>query len=330
MPDAPPDQSPNQSPDQPLVLVLSVDGDPQLEMLRGLPHVLGRSLDDFAEAAPQASAILHWAGPRDLLRSVFLGSPNVRWIHSRSAGLDNILFPELVASPVLLTNGTGVFSASLGEFALAAILFFAKDLPRMRRNQRARRWEQFDVEEIAARTVGIVGYGDIGRAVAARARAMGMTVFALKRHAPAAPDPLIEKFFAPPDLSAMLALCDYVVASAPLTAETRHMISDAAFAAMKPSAVLINIGRGPVVEQAALLRALDEKKIRGAGLDVFEQEPIPPGDPLWGYENVLVSPHCADHTKDWLNDAMRFFLEQYERFRKGEPLRNIVEKHLGY
>jgi phosphoglycerate dehydrogenase-like enzyme len=326
MPDAPPDQSP----DSPLVLVLSVDDDPQLDMLRDVPHVLGRSLDDFAAAASQASAILHWAGPRDLLRSVFLAAPHLRWVHSRSAGLDNILFPELVASPVLLTNGTGVFSASLGEFALAAILFFAKDLPRMRRNQRARRWEQFDVEEIAAHTIGIVGYGDIGRAVAARTHAMGMNVLALKRHAPAAPDPLITKFFKSDDLFAMLALCDYVVASAPLTAETRHMISDAAFAAMKPSAVLINVGRGPVVDQAALLRALDQKKIRGAGLDVFEQEPIPPGDPLWAYENVLVSPHCADHTKDWLNDAMRFFLAQYERFRKGEPLKNVIEKHLGY
>jgi phosphoglycerate dehydrogenase-like enzyme len=324
----------DQLPDPPLVLVISVDNDPQLEMLRVVPHVLGRDLEAFTQAAPQASAILHWAGPRALLRSVFLAAPNVRWVHSRSAGLDNVLFPELVASPVPLTNGTGVFSASLGEFALTAMLFFAKDLPRMQRNQRDQRWEQFDVEEIAGRTVGIVGYGDIGRAVASRARAMGMTVFALKRHAPLAsdplPDPVVAKFFAPGDLPAMLAACDYVVASAPLTPETRHMISDAAFAAMKPSAVLINVGRGPVVDQAALLRALDEKKIRGAGLDVFEQEPIPPGDPIWGYENVLISPHCADHTKDWLNDAMRFFLAQYDRFRKGEPLRNIVQKHLGY
>jgi phosphoglycerate dehydrogenase-like enzyme len=320
----------NQPPDPPLVLVISVDEDPQLEMLRAVPHVLGNTLEGFGDAVRKAEAILHWAGPRDLLRSVFLASPGVRWVHSRSAGLDNVLFPELVASPVPLTNGSGVFSASLGEFALTAMLFFAKDLPRMRRNQRARRWEQFDVEEIAGRTVGIVGYGDIGRAVAARARAMGMTVLALKRHAPAASDPLVEKFFAPEDLSAMLAACDYVVASAPLTPETRHMISDAAFAAMKPSAVLINVGRGPVVDQAALVRALGEKKIRGAGLDVFEKEPIPENDPIWNFENVLVSPHCADHTRDWLNDAMRFFLAQYERFRKGEPLKNIVEKHLGY
>jgi phosphoglycerate dehydrogenase-like enzyme len=325
-----PDQLAGQNSDAPLVLVISVHDDPQLEMLRDLPHVLGSALDGFGDAVREAEIILHWAGPRDLLRPVFLGTPNVRWVHSRSAGLDNVLFPELVESPVPLTNGSGVFSASLGEFALTAMLFFAKDLPRMQRNQRAEHWEQFDVEEIAGRTAGIVGYGDIGRAVAVRARAMGMKVLALKRHAPAEADPLVEKFFAPADLPAMLAVSDYVVVSAPLTPETRHMISDAAFAAMKPSAVLINVGRGPVVDQAALVRALEQKKIRGAGLDVFEHEPIPAGDPIWSFENVLVSPHCADHTRDWLNDAMRFFLAQYERFRKGEPLRNIVEKRLGY
>jgi phosphoglycerate dehydrogenase-like enzyme len=320
--------------DQPFVLAISVDDDPQLEMLRAVPHVLGNTLEGFGDAVRKAEVILHWAGSRDLLRSVFLSAPNVRWVHSRSAGLDKVLFPELVESAVPLTNGSGVFSASLGEFALTAMLFFAKDLPRMRHNQRARRWEQFDVEMIAARTVGIVGYGDIGRAVAARAHAMGMTVLALKRHLPAGPDPLpdpvVAKFFPPSDLSAMLAVSDYVVVSAPLTPETRHMISDAAFAAMKPTAVLINVGRGPVVDQAALVRALEGKRIRGAGLDVFEQEPIPPDDPIWSFENVLVSPHCADHTRDWLNDAMRFFLVQYERFRKGEPLKNIIEKHLGY
>ena len=108
------------------------------------------------------------------------------------------------------------------------------------------------------------------------------------------------------------------------------MISDAAFAAMKPSAVLINIGRGPVVDQAALVHVLQEGKIKGAGLDVFEQEPIPADDPIFKLENVFISPHCADNTKDWLNDAMKFFLAQYERFSNGERLKNVVEKHLGY
>jgi phosphoglycerate dehydrogenase-like enzyme len=319
---------------QPLVLALTdvpdPESDPQLRMLAGVPHIIAKSRETLNDRAGDADVILHWAGSRDLLRRAFLASPNVRWVHSRSAGLDRLLFPELVESAVLLTNGSGVFSPALGEFALAAMLYFAKDLRRMLRNQEAGRWEQFDVEEISGQTVGIVGYGDIGRAVASRVHAMGTRVLALKRHAPASPDPLIDRYFAPQQLLTMLAECDYVVVAAPLTPETHHMIGDVAIGAMKPSAVVINVGRGPVIDQAALVRALKEKRIKGAGLDVFETEPIPSGDPIYQLENVLVSPHCADHTKDWLNQAMRFFLEQYERFSRGQALQNVVEKHLGY
>jgi phosphoglycerate dehydrogenase-like enzyme len=315
---------------QPLVLVLTDADDPELRMLRGVPHLRVDSLADMTEEAKQAEVILYWAGPRALFRSVFLACPGVRWVHSRAAGLDNFLFPELVQSPAPLTNGSGVFSQALGEFAIAAILYFAKDFSRMLRNQKAGRWEQFLVEEIAGQTVGIVGYGDIGRAVASRAHAMGMRILALKRHVPALSDPLIAQFFQPAELAAMLAASDYVVVSAPLTPETHHMIGDAAFAAMKPNAVVINIGRGPVIDQAALVRALTDRKIKGAGLDVFEQEPIPAGDPIYKFENVLVSPHCADQTNTWLQQAMRFFLQQYDRFSNHQPLENIVEKHLGY
>ena len=319
---------------QPLVLALTDESnstlDSQLDLLAAVPRVVASSPAAAADASKQAEVILHWTGPRDLLRAAFLANPEIGWVHSRSAGLDSVLFPELVQSAVPLTNGTGVFSQSLGEFALAAILYFAKDFRRMLRNQEAERWEQFDVEEIAGQTVGIVAYGDIGRAVASRVHAMGMRVLAMKRHAPAAADPLISKFYGTGELAAMLGQCDFVVVAAPLTAETRHMISDAAFAVMKPNAVVINIGRGPVIDQAALVRALEAGRIKGAGLDVFEREPIPAGDPIYKFENVLVSPHCADHTKDWLNQAMRFFLLQYERFSNGQPLENIVQKHLGY
>jgi phosphoglycerate dehydrogenase-like enzyme len=128
----------------------------------------------------------------------------------------------------------------------------------------------------------------------------------------------------------MMASCDYIVATAPLTEETQHMISDAEFAVMKSTAVVINVGRGPVIDEAALLRALTAKRIKGAGLDVFEHEPLPAGHLLYKLENVLLSPHCADHTADWQDQAMRFFLEQYGRFEKGAPLKNIVNKRLGY
>jgi phosphoglycerate dehydrogenase-like enzyme len=313
-----------------MVLVLAAQNDAQLAMLKDIPHVVGNDLAAFGQAMADAAVILHWSGDRELLRAVFLASPRVRWVHSRAAGLDTFLFPELVNSDVPLTNGSGVFSQSLAEFALAAILYFAKDFPRMLRNKAARRWEQFDVEEIAGQTVGIVGYGDIGRAVARRCHAMEMRVLALKRHPPEGGDPMVEKFYGPERLAELLGRSDYVVAAAPLTAETRHLISDAEFAAMKPSGVILNLGRGPVIDQAAMVRALSAKRIKGAALDVFEQEPIRPGDPIWRLENVFISPHCADNTRDWLNDAMQFFIKQYRRFKSGEELENVVNKRLGY
>jgi phosphoglycerate dehydrogenase-like enzyme len=312
------------------VLALAQDNDPPLSMLKGLRHIVGREPAAFASAVEDPVVILAWSIPKKVLREVFLMCKDVRWVHSRSAGLDSVLFPELIASEVPLTNGRGVFSQSLGEFALAAILYFAKDFRRMVRNQIAGVWEQFDVEEIDTQTVGIVGYGDIGRAVAKRVHPMGMQVLATKRHAPAGSDPNVDQFYKPEDLMEMLGRCDYVVVSLPLTPETHHIISDAQFAAMKPTAVIINVGRGPVIDEAAMVRALTAKRIKGAGLDVFEKEPLPPGDPMYKLENVLLSPHCADHTAQWLNQAMRFFLEQDRRFANGEPLENVVTKTLGY
>jgi phosphoglycerate dehydrogenase-like enzyme len=313
-----------------LVLVLASGDDPRFAMLNELPHTVCQQVAACAQAGKDATVILQWSGSRELLRELFGICGNVRWIHSRAAGLDNLLFPELVESQVLLSNGRGVFSASLGEFVLAAILYFAKDFRRMIRNQTASVWEPFDVQEISGQTVGILGYGDIGRAVASRVHAMNMRVLATKRHVPGSMDPLVEHFYKPEERREMIALSDYIVATAPLTEETRHMISDAEFAVMKPTAVVINVGRGPVIDESALLRALAAKRIKGAGLDVFEHEPLPAGNPLYKLENVLLSPHCADHTADWQEQAMRFFLEQYRRFERGEPLKNIVDKRLGY
>jgi len=267
-----------------------------------------------------------------LLREVFLLSPRVRWVHTRSAGLDGLLFPELVESAAPLTNGTGVFGESLGEFALAGILFFAKDLRRMVRNQSAGRWEPFSVAEIAGQTVAIIGYGDIGRAVASRARAMGMRVVSVKRHAPpiGSTDGFAERIYTPDRICEVISLADYVVVAAPLTAETRGLIGEPQFAAMKPTAVVINLGRGPVIDEGAMVHALSGQRIRGAVLDVFDTEPLPDGHPFYRLENVLLSPHTADHTADWLERAMRLFLDNYARFAKGQPLLNLVDKKLGY
>jgi phosphoglycerate dehydrogenase-like enzyme len=318
------------------ILVLADPTDRRLAMLEELPPetgiAVGNSAEAFVRAAPDATVIFNWSLAGDLQREVFRMCPKVEWVHSRSAGLDGLLFPELVDSPARLTNASGVFSQSLGEFVVGAILYFAKDLRRMIRNQAASVWEPFDIVEVRGQTVGIVGYGDIGRAVATRVRALGMRVLAVKRHGPPAhqADPLAERIYGPEGLVEMVSRSDYVVAAAPLTPETAGMIGARELAAMKPDAVLINVGRGPVVEEAALVKALSEKRIKGAALDVFDTEPLPQGHPFYRLENVLLSPHCADHTPDWLDQAMRFFLTQFERFRKGEPLQNVVDKRLGY
>ena len=319
------------------ILVLSADlADADLKLLAQLPPetdiAVGNSVEAFERLAAQATVILSWSLSGELLRDVFAMSPNVRWVHSRSAGLETVLFPALVESPVPLTNGRGVFSQSLGEFALGAILYFAKDFRRMNRNQEAGRWEPFDIVEIAGQTVGILGYGDIGRAVAARVRAMGMRVLAVTRRgpSPSQADPLAHQIFPPEGRMEMLAQSDYIVAAAPLTAETRGIIGEREFQAMKPNAVVINLGRGPVIDEAAMVRALAGKRIKGAALDVFDTEPLPDGHPFYGLENVLLSPHCADHTPDWTDQAMRFFLAQFARFAAGQPLENVVEKGQGY
>ena len=318
------------------VVVLANPTDSQLAMLEELPPetslAVGNSVEAFERAALDANVIFNWGGSRGLLREVFGMCPSVRWVHSKAAGLDTMLFPELIESPVPLTNGRGVFSQSLGEFVLGAVLYFAKDFRRMVRNQMAGRWEQFDVVEVTGQTAGIVGYGDIGRAAATRLRAMGLRILAVRRQGPSLynVDPLVDQVYSPDRRLEMIARCDYIVVAAPLTPDTRGLIGEAEFAAMKPSAVVINVGRGPVIDEAAMVRALTEGRIKGAGLDVFEKEPLPEAHPFYKLENVLLSPHCADHTADWQEQAMRFFLDQFERFRKGEPLVNVVNKKLGY
>jgi phosphoglycerate dehydrogenase-like enzyme len=317
------------------VLVLADPTEPRLAMLEELPPetgiAVGNSAQAFVGTAPDATVIFNWSLAGDLQREVFRMCPKLEWVHSRSAGLDGLLFPELVESPVRLTNGRGLYSESLGEFVVGAILYFAKDLRRMIRNQAAGAWEPFDIVEVRGQTVGIVGYGDIGRAVASRVHALGMRVLGVKRHGPPAHDePFAERIYGPEGLIEMISRSDYVVVTAPLTPETVGLMGEPEFAAMKPDAVAINVGRGPVIEEAALVKALSEKRIKGAALDVFDTEPLPKGHPFYKLENVLLSPHCADHTPDWLDQAMRFFLTQFERFRKGEPLRNVVEKKLGY
>lgn len=314
------------------ILVLASPDDTSLERLDALPPgvrtVMGQQPEDFGEALGVAEVIFHCSGGRKRLQPLLARAPRVRWVHSRSAGVENILFPALVEAPVAVTNARGAYSRSLAEWAMAGVLFFAKDLRRLLRSQAEGRWDVFEPEEVAGRTLGIVGYGDIGRAIAERARGFGMKVTGVRRRP--APDALCEEVLGQDALSTVMARSDYVVVTLPLTPDTRGLVSADHIAAMKNDAVFINIGRGPVVDEAALVTALEAGRLRGAALDVFDQEPLPPEHPFYRMGNVLLSPHTADRVPGWREDSMRLFLDNLARFRRGEALRNVVDKRLGY
>jgi phosphoglycerate dehydrogenase-like enzyme len=317
------------------VLVLSDPAARSLRLFEKLPEpvdlVVGIDPEFVKAHARSAEVVVVGSSEGDLLRMAFPLAEHVRWVHSLSTGVEKILFPALVESPVPLTNGRGVFSRALSEFAIAAILFFAKDLRRLVRSQEAGKWDQFDIELVRGQVLGVVGFGDIGRETARLARSLGMRIVAVRRRpAAASGEPEVERVFSPAELREMLGMSDYVVVSTPLTPETRGMIGEAELNAMKETAVIVNIGRGPLVVEQALIAALAANRIGGAALDVFDEEPLPDGHPFYGLENVLLSPHSADHTVGWADLAMIVFLDNFERFRNGQPLQNIVDKRAGY
>ncbi|HEX4809710.1 MAG TPA: D-2-hydroxyacid dehydrogenase [Bryobacteraceae bacterium] len=310
--------------------------------LRGLKPILdegnfciSRDPEVIREFLPRAEIILSsgLTGKTISLRDLWPLAKNVKWVHSLSAGVENLLFPELIESPVPVTNARGVFKRSLAEFSVLGMLYFYKQVARLTENKRAHNWEPFDIDWLTGRIMGVVGYGEIGRECAILAKALGLKIYALRRRPEkSASDPIIDKAFGPADLHNMLAAVDVLVAAAPNTPETHHMINDEAFKAMKPTAIVINVGRGPVIDEAALIRALQEKRIAAAALDVFEHEPLPSDHPFWDMPNVLISPHSADHTRDpdWLDLAVLRFVENFHRYQKGEPLEPLVDKKAGY
>ncbi|HEY3457296.1 MAG TPA: D-2-hydroxyacid dehydrogenase [Bryobacteraceae bacterium] len=282
-----------------------------------------------------ADILLHTSltGKTVAFAKVWPHTRKVKWVHSLSAGVERVLIPAFRESPVPLTNARGVFKRSLAEFALLGMLYFSKRVRRLVESQRAHKWDDFSTEFIENKVMGIVGYGEIGRECALLAKPLGVKIYAVRRNpSRSANDPLLDKIFAPDELSKMLAETDVLIAAAPLTPETKHMLGDSAFRAMKPSAIVINVGRGPVIDEAALVRALAEKRLGGAALDVFETEPLAGDSPLWDMENVLLSPHCTDRTvnPDWLDLSMQCFIDNFRRYMKGEPLENLVDKKAGY
>ncbi len=324
---------------KPNVLVVCPPGHYILRSLASIgeqAHIwVGNDTNALSEHAPEAEIILYSSltGKTVDFAEVWRHTRKAKWVQTLSAGVEKLLTPELIESSVPVTNARGVFKRSLAEFAIFGILFHYKRGRRLVDNQRAHRWDDFSVGWMPDKIMGVVGYGEIGRECALLAHALGMKIYATRRRPEhSAGDPILERVFPTSALHEMLREIDVLVAAAPLTPSTRHMISDAEFGAMKSSSLVINVGRGPVIDEAALVRALQEKKIAGASLDVYEEEPLPADNPLWTMDNVLLSPHCTDRTDDpdWLDLAMKVFVENFGRYMRGEPLFNVVDKKAGY
>lgn len=297
----------------------------------GVTVKVGKTAEALSDAVAEARVLFNWTGSKPDVLRVLQTAPKLEWIHAMYAGLDRSLFPELIESPIPLTNGSGVFSQSLGEFVILGILYFAKDVGRMMKAKAERRWDVYDKAEISRQTLGIVAHGDIGRAIAWRGKALGMRVLAQRRNpAPRAGDEHVDRVYGGDELHLMLPECDYVAVTAPLTSATKGMIGKREFDLMKPEAVILNVGRGPVIDEPAVVEALRTHRIRGAVLDVFDTEPLPADSPFFTLDNVLLSDHCADHVDGWVESAVLFFIEQFSQWRKGEPLKNVVDKHAGY
>jgi phosphoglycerate dehydrogenase-like enzyme len=300
---------------------------PQMEIVQ-LPDYAGVS-----EQIRDADAALAWS----LRPEQFRAARQLRWIHSTAAAVHQLMFPELVASDVVVTNSREVHGPVVAEQALALMFAVARKIPAAVRFQQKHVWgqERMWLEgrmpgELQGATVGLVGLGSIGREIAKRAAALGMRVLAVREHPERGGVQGVATVYGPSQLNELLAASDYVVLAAPVTPSTRCLMDAGRLAQMRPTACLVNVGRGVLVDEAALADALQQKKIAAAALDVLEKEPLPPDSSLWDMENVLITPHTGSVTSRIWERQYALISENVRRFLAGEPLLGVVDKIKGY
>ena len=314
----------------PDVVVLVGDVRPQgMADVERLGHVRYVRETELADALPGADVLFMWDFLSEALAEAWPRAGGPDWVHIASAGVDRLLFPGLVEGDAVVTNSRGVFDEPIAEYVLGLVLAFAKDLHTTVRLQGERRWRHRETERVTGARALVVGTGPIGRAIGRRLSAAGLSVSGAGRTARDA-DPDFGLVHPMERLGEALAWADYVVLAAPLTEQTRRMIDAAALDRMRPSARLINVGRGALVAEADLVEALRAGRIAGAALDVFEDEPLPESSPLWDMPDVVVSPHMSGDVLGWRDELVRMFAANFDRYLSGRPLRNVVDKRLGY
>ncbi|MFT9533048.1 D-2-hydroxyacid dehydrogenase [Mycobacteroides abscessus subsp. abscessus] len=270
--------------------------------------------DRLATALPGAEVLFVYDFRSSALRETWSAADSLRWVQIASTGVDPVLFDEFVASDVVLTNSRGIFERPIAEYVLAQILAFAKDIRRSTRAQAALSWRHFESEGIEGTPVGVLGTGPIGQAISTLLGAVGMRVTVLGRAESA-------------DLSSHVGEFEYLVLAAPLTPQTRGIVNARVLSAMRPTARLINVGRGELVGTWDLVSALNRGGIAGAALDVTDPEPLPVGHPLWRTPNTHITPHNSGDVRGWSDRLQDQFVVNFERYLRGEELLNIVDKN---
>lgn len=310
------------------VLVLVATGENELPGLGGLPdNVRVETVSDegqLRQLLPEADVLVVTDFRTGLLERCWPEKPRLRWVHATSAGVDALMFPALVNSDIPVTNARGVFDRGIAEYVLGAVLLFAKDTLGNLDLQRRHQWQHRDTEMVNGTRALVVGAGSIGGEVAMLLRAVGMQVTGIARTP--REDQRFDQVLGNEQLFDCLRESDYVVITAPLTPDTEGLFDKHAFALMKASARLINVGRGPIVRTDDLLAALRAGELAGAALDVFEEEPLPPEHPLWDEPNVMMSAHMAGDFKGWQQALGEQFVANFQDWALGKPLFNQVPK----
>ncbi len=275
----------------------------------------------------RADVIFGLIPPQDIL----IRAPRLEWIQMMSAGVDRLRATEIWQSEVTITGVSGIHATPIGEFVLELMLMFAKKAPQCFQMKQNHEWRRFMPAVLHGKTVGIVGLGHIGREIARLSKAFGMKVIATRRSAKIIGSAkYVDRLFPATKLSSLLTQSDFVVVSVPLTKETFQLIGEKELKAMKPTAYIINIARGNVIDEKALIRALEEKEIAGAGLDVTAKEPLPAESPLWDFDNVILSPHVSGGMEEYVARATDLFCDNLKRYLTGRKLRNVIDRTRGY
>jgi D-2-hydroxyacid dehydrogenase (NADP+) len=273
-----------------------------------------------------ADILVGFIPPQNLLKR----APHVKWVQMMSAGVDSLIGSEVWQSDITITGVSGIHAVPISEYVLMTILMFSKQSPHGLQQQQKHEWKRYTPQLLKARTVGIIGLGHIGREIARLAKAFGMNVLAVDELHGTKPAKNVDKMIPQNGMIELFKESDFVVSSVPLTPTTHNLIGEKQLKAMKKSAYLINISRGAIIDEDALIKALEEKWIAGAALDVTVREPLPLDSPLWKLENIILTPHISGAQEEYIRLATALFCENLKRYIAGKKLINLINKKRGY